>query len=154
MVKPSASKAYIMPSARPFTTCWPRTSSVFMGGFPGQTRAAPARASDPRLLLGGHGDVFDLAVPPLVDGDGLRQDVPVGVEGDRTLDRDHLGGLDGVPEAGSCHGLARLRSALDGVGDHVDSVVGGDGVVGRLTLHLALELGHPGLYLRRCHELW
>src|SRR5215831_2552679 len=126
MVKPRASKAYIMPSARPLMTCWPRTSSVGMGSvFRADARGACPGASNPCLLLGSHGHVLDLAVPPLVDRDGLRQDVSVGVEGDRALDRGHLGGLDGVPQVGSRDRLACLRCALDGVGDHVDRVVRG-----------------------------
>ena len=48
MVKPSASRAYIMPSASPLTICWRRTSTVLMTAsssepFSGPAREAPAR---------------------------------------------------------------------------------------------------------------
>ena len=48
MVKPRASRAYIMPSASPLTICWRRTSTVLMTAssaepFSGPAREAPAR---------------------------------------------------------------------------------------------------------------
>src|SRR5262245_35295493 len=128
MVKPSASKAYIMPSASPLTICWRKMSSEPMAdGSPARRgwRDGPGQRA---LLPGGDGDVLDLAVPPLVDRNGPRQDVAVRIERDWALERRELGGLDGVPQVRPVDRLAALRRPLDGVGDHVDGVIGRDGI--------------------------
>src|SRR4030095_1819328 len=107
MVKPRASRAYIMPRASPLTTCWMTTSSPVMlarswprrhPSVPGPAHAHRPGDPCPRLLLRRHADVLDLAAPPLVDRHGPGQDVAVAVEGDGALDGGHLRGLDRVPQ--------------------------------------------------------
>src|SRR5712692_1451261 len=114
MVKPRASRAYIMPSARPLMTCWRRTSNVGMERRPGRRSGTPARRPD-RLLLRRHPDVLDLPVLPLVDGDGPVGDVAVLVVGDRALDGAQLRGLDRVAEVRPGQRLVRLHRPLGGV---------------------------------------
>src|SRR6266478_4097896 len=157
MVTPNASRAYIMPRESPLTACWRTTSSPVMPARswagrharrPRTGARAPARGSEyPGLLLRRHADVLDLAIPPLIDRDGPGQDVAIGVEGDRSLDRVHLGCLDGIPQVATGERLIGGGGTADRVGDHEDGVVGGDRVVRGVALHLRLELGYPRLEL-------
>src|SRR6266545_3340103 len=122
MVKPRASRAYIMPRASPLITCWRRTSKMLIvGGLrAGAGGACPEFTSDPLLLLGGDPDVLDLAVLPLVDGDGPVRDVAVLVVGDRALNGAQLRGLDRVAEVRAGQGLLGLDGPLHRVADDVD----------------------------------
>src|SRR5437868_12415169 len=129
IVKPSASRAYIMPSDSPLTSCCRTTASCAVIFALGAKGALATRTPRTRLALRRYAEELVQTVLHLEDGHDLVLQVAVVIEVDDTLQGRQVRRLGVVADVLTGNGHAVLQQAADGVFDDQYGVIRGQRVI-------------------------